>query len=67
MVFIVGFTLLLTRVFGMGIYGAWSAFAMYLVCHSLFMFAGFFSKKWLNAQVDREWMEMEPVRPVYSR
>jgi Na+-driven multidrug efflux pump len=54
-------------VFGLGIYGAWSAFAMYLVCHSLFMFAGFFSKKWLNAQVDREWMEMEPVRPVYSR
>lgn len=67
LVFIVGFTLLLTRVFGLGIYGAWSAFAMYLVFHSLFMFAGFFSKKWLNAQVDREWMEMEPVRPVYSR
>jgi putative MATE family efflux protein len=66
-VFIVGLTLILTKVFDMGIYGAWSAFATYLVFHSLFMFAGFFSKKWLNTQVDTEWMEMEPGRPVYSR
>ena len=67
LVFVVGGTLLLTRVFDMGIYGAWSAFAMYMVSHALFMFAGFFSKKWLNTQVDSEMMEMEPVRPVYSR
>ena len=63
--FVVGLTLLLTRVFDKGIYGAWSAFAVYLVFHSLFMFAGFFSKRWLNTQVDSEWGE--PVLPVYSR
>ena len=62
---IIGVTLLLTRVFGMGVYGAWSAFALYLVCHSLLMFAGFFSKKWTEIRVDSEWVE--PVRPVYSR
>jgi len=62
---IIGVTLLLTRVFDMGVYGAWSAFALYLVCHSLFMFAGFFSKKWIEIRVDSEWVE--PVRPVYSR
>ena len=56
-IFIIGATLLLTRVLGMGIYGAWSAFAMYLVAHALFMFAGFFSKKWLDVQVDGEWLE----------
>ena len=62
---LIGVTLLLTRVYDMGVYGAWSAFALYLVCHSIFMFAGFFSKKWIETQVDSEWME--PVRPVYSR
>jgi MATE family, multidrug efflux pump len=62
-VFIVGLTLLLTRMYDLGIYGAWSAFATYLVCHSLFMFAGFFSKKWLNTHVDSEWIE--PVRHAY--
>ncbi len=62
---IIGVTLLLTRGFGMGVYGAWSAFALYLVCHALFMFAGFFSKRWVNTQVDSEWME--PVRSAYSR
>jgi len=64
-VFIIGFTLLLTRVFDMGVYGAWSAFALYLVFHSLFMFAGFFSRRWTETQVDSDWME--PVRPIYSR
>jgi putative MATE family efflux protein len=56
-VFMIGFTLLLTRVFEMGIYGAWSAFALYLVFHALFMFAGFFSERWLDTQVDSAWME----------
>jgi putative MATE family efflux protein len=65
--FVVGLTLLLTKVFGMGIYGAWSAFAVYLVFHSLFMFAGFFSKRWLKTQVDSELMKVEPARPVLSR
>jgi Na+-driven multidrug efflux pump len=62
--FVVGLTLVLTRGFGFGIYGAWSAFATYLVFHSLFMFAGFFSKKWIDTQVDSDWIE--PVQPTYS-
>ncbi len=65
--FVVGLTLILTSGFGLGIYGAWSAFAVYLVFHSLFMFAGFFSKKWLKTEVDSEYMEMEPLRPALSR
>ena len=66
-IFVVGLTLLLTRGFGFGIYGAWSAFAVYLVFHSLFMFAGFFSKRWLNTEVDSEYLEMEPSRAALSR
>jgi putative MATE family efflux protein len=66
-IFVVGLTLLLTRGFGFGIYGAWSAFAVYLVFHSLFMFGGFFSKKWLDTQVDSEYMDIEPLRPALSR
>lgn len=62
---IIGVTLLLTRGFGMGVYGAWSAFALYLVIYSLFMFAGFLSRKWMNTQVDTDWLE--PARPIYSR
>ncbi len=65
--FVVGLTLILTLGFGFGIYGAWSAFAVYLVFHSLFMFGGFFSKKWLKTEVDSEYMEMEPLRPALSR
>ncbi len=65
--FVVGLTLILTKGFGLGIYGAWSAFAVYLVFHSLFMFAGFCSNKWLYAQVDSEYVEMEPLRPGLSR
>jgi len=65
--FVVGLTLILTRGFGFGIYGAWSAFAVYLVFHSLFMFAGFFSRRWLKTEVDSEYMEMETLRPALSR
>ena len=62
---IIGCTLLLTRVFDFGIYGAWSAFALYLVGHSLFMFGGFFSRKWTQTQVDHEWLGAAE-KPVYS-
>ena len=61
---IIGCTLLFTRVFDFGIYGAWSAFALYLVGHSLFMFAGFFSRKWTQTQVDHEWLDT--VKPAYT-
>lgn len=62
---IIGCTLLFTRVFDYGIYGAWSAFALYLVGHSLFMFAGFFSRKWTQTQVDREWLDA--AKPIYPK
>jgi len=62
---IIGCTLLFTRVFDFGIYGAWSAFAIYLVGHSLFMFAGFFSRTWAKIQVDHEWMDA--ARAVYPK
>lgn len=60
-VFMIGFTLLLTRVFEMGVYGAWSAFALYLVFHSLFMFAGFFSERWVDTPVDSAWLKRGQV------
>jgi putative MATE family efflux protein len=62
---IIGCTLLFTRVLDFGIYGAWSAFALYLVGHSLFMFGGFFSRKWTQIKVDREWLDA--ARPVYPK
>jgi len=65
--FVVGLTLVLTKGFDFGIYGAWSAFAVYLVFHSLFMFGGFLSRRWLKTEVDSEWAEMEPLRPALSR
>jgi putative MATE family efflux protein len=57
LVFIIGGTLLFTRVFDFGVYGAWSAFALYLVGHALFMFWGFFSKKWIGTRVDHAWLD----------
>jgi len=62
---IVGCTFLFTRVFDFGIYGAWSAFALYLVGHAVFMFSGFFSRKWTQTQVDHEWLDTP--QPVYPK
>jgi multidrug resistance protein, MATE family len=50
--FIIGMTLVLTRVVNWGVYGAWTAFAMYLVAYSGTLVAGFFSKNWLYAEVE---------------
>jgi len=53
-VFILGATLLFTRVFELGIYGAWLGFALYQVFHALILTGGFFSKRWLSVKVEHE-------------
>jgi len=50
-VFLLGLTLILLNVFGMGIYAAWSAFAIQIVVYMAILTAGFFSKKWLYVKV----------------
>ncbi len=52
MVFILGATLLFTRVFNMGITGAWLGFALYQVFHALILSIGFISKRWLHIEVE---------------
>jgi MATE family multidrug resistance protein len=49
---ILGLTLLLTRVFGMGVYAAWFSLALYMVCYACFLSAGFFSNRWLTVKVE---------------
>ena len=53
MIFIIGLTLVLVFIFDIGIYGAWIGFALYQVFHSLILFIGFISKKWLHVEVER--------------
>ena len=50
-VFHLGLTLLFLNVFDMGIYGAWSAFALQIVFYMIILTAGFLSKKWLYVEV----------------
>ncbi len=52
MLFILGATLLFTRVFNMGIEGAWFGFALYQVFHALILSIGFVSKRWLHIEVE---------------
>ncbi|RLB88934.1 MAG: hypothetical protein DRH26_12570 [Deltaproteobacteria bacterium] len=51
LVFHLGLTLILVNVFDMGIYGAWSAFAIQIVLYMVLLTIGFFSKKWLYVEV----------------
>ncbi len=51
-VFALGLTLLLTRYFKMGIYAAWLSLGLYMVCYSLLLAAGFWSKRWLRVHVE---------------
>jgi MATE family multidrug resistance protein len=51
-VFILGLTFLLTRVFGFGVYAAWLSFALYQVFHALILLRGFLSRKWLEVRLD---------------
>jgi len=50
-VFQLGLTLILLNYFGMGIYAAWSAFAIQIVFYMAILTSGFFSKKWLYVEV----------------
>ena len=50
-VFLLGLSLILLNFFGMGIYAAWSAFAIQIVFYMAILTTGFFSKKWLYVDV----------------
>jgi len=52
-VFALGLTLLLTRYFKMGIYAAWLSLGLYMVCYSLLLAGGFWSKRWLKINVEK--------------
>ncbi len=52
LVFILGFTFLVTRILGMGAVSAWWGFGLYQIFHSLILHTGFKSGHWKRAQVD---------------
>ncbi|MBU2511291.1 MATE family efflux transporter [bacterium] len=51
LVFVLGLTFILINVFNLGIFGAWTAFGLYLVCHSGVLMIGFMSGKWLTVKI----------------
>ena len=50
-VFLLGLSIILLNFLDMGIYAAWSAFAIQIVIYMAVLSAGFFSKKWLYVEV----------------
>jgi Na+-driven multidrug efflux pump len=46
----VGLTFILVKIMGCGIYAAWAALALQIVCNMMILTAGFISKKWLKTQ-----------------
>lgn len=53
-VFILLCTFLSVKVFNLGIYFAWTSFALYQIFHALILLSGFLSRKWMNVQVERK-------------
>ncbi|MDX2500334.1 MAG: MATE family efflux transporter [Deltaproteobacteria bacterium] len=51
LIFLLGLSLVFLNVLGLGIYAAWSAFAIQIVVYMAILTAGFFSKKWLDVEV----------------
>jgi MATE family multidrug resistance protein len=51
--FALGLTLLLTRYFNMGLYAAWLSLGLYMMCYSIMLFGGFWSKRWLHVTVEK--------------
>ncbi len=51
LVFVLGLTFILTSIFNLSIFGAWSAFGLYLVFHSGILIIGFLSGRWLSIKV----------------
>lgn len=52
-IFLIGGTFLVITVFELGIWAAWSAFALYLFFHSTILLVGFFSKRWLRLEISK--------------
>jgi putative MATE family efflux protein len=50
-VFLLVLPLILLNFLGMGIYAAWTAFAIQIVFYTVILIIGFFSKKWLYVEV----------------
>ena len=50
-IFLLGLSIILLKVLNMGIYAAWSAFAIQIVFYMAILTAGFFSKRWLYVDV----------------
>ncbi|MBA7578036.1 hypothetical protein ES708_19892 [subsurface metagenome] len=53
LIFIIGLTLLLTKILKIGIFGAWLSYALYLVFFAGLLILGFIFKKWLDVEVER--------------
>jgi len=50
-IFLLGLSVILLKFYGMGIYAAWSALAIQMIFYMAILTAGFFSKKWLYAEI----------------
>ncbi|MDA9761859.1 MATE family efflux transporter [Desulfobacterales bacterium] len=50
-IFLLGLSIILLKVLNMGIYAAWSAFAIQIVFYMAILTVGFFSKRWLYVDV----------------
>ncbi len=61
-IFILGLSLLLGWVFDLGIFGAWSGFAVYQVAHAAILTAAFLSGKWKYVEVERPSVENTHLR-----
>jgi putative MATE family efflux protein len=53
-IFTLGLTLVLVRYFKMGIYAAWFALGLYTICYTLLLAGGFWSKRWLAVEIERD-------------
>jgi Na+-driven multidrug efflux pump len=51
LIFLLVLPLILLNFLGMGIYAAWTAFAIQIVFYTVILIIGFFSKKWLYVEV----------------
>lgn len=52
--FTLGLTTVLVKYFHMGIYAAWLALGLYIICYSTMLIGGFLSMKWLEARVETQ-------------
>jgi putative MATE family efflux protein len=50
-IFLLGLSIILLKFLDMGVYAAWSAFAIQIVFYMAILTAGFFSKKWLYVDI----------------